>query len=108
MGDLEAQTDQDSSMPNFHHSFFESSSVSGMSRLDENTRENTISNRSDVAILRGGEMSQDGIEMVSDEEINAELAWLMKVSFDLCIKISIISRRVKSLYFAQKLPKRKL
>ena len=41
-----------------------------MSRLDENTPENTISNRSDVAILEDGEMemSQDGIEIVSDEE----------------------------------------
>ena len=75
--DPEAQTDQGSSMSDSHHSFFESSSVGGMSRLNENTCKNTIPNRSNVAILkdRGMEMSQDGIEMVSDEEeINAESA----------------------------------
>ena len=57
-------------MSDSHHSFFESSSLGGMSRLDENTPENTIPNRSDVAILEDGEMemSQDGIEIVSDEE----------------------------------------
>ena len=49
-------------MSDFHQSFFESSSVGGMSRLDGNTRENTIPNRSDVAILENGEMEmlQDG------------------------------------------------
>ena len=74
MGDLE---DQGSPMSNSHHSFFESSSIGGMSRLKENTYKNTILNRSDVVILETGEMemSQNGIEMVSDEEeINAELS----------------------------------
>ena len=71
------------------HSFFESSSLGGMSRLDENTHENTIPDRSDVAIFEEGEMemSQDGIDMVSDEEeINAASADEGE-SVDLCIKI---------------------
>ena len=77
MGDLQAQTDQGSSMFHSHHSILESSSIHGMSRVNENTHENTIPNRCDVTILEDGEMelSQDGIEMVSsEEEINAESA----------------------------------
>ena len=56
MVDLEAQTDQGSSMTDSHHSFFESSSIGGMSILNENTCENTIPNRNDVAILEDVEM----------------------------------------------------
>ena len=95
-------------MSDSHHSFFGSSSIGGMSRLDENTHKNTISNRSDVAILEDGEikMSQDGIEIVSDEE--AMMNQPMKASFDLCIKILIISRRVELLYFVYKLAKIKV
>ena len=62
-------------MSDSHHSCFESSSIGKMSRLYENTHENAIPNRSDVAILEHGEMGmlQDGIEMVcNEEEINAE------------------------------------
>ena len=99
-----AQTDQGSSMSDFHHSFFESSSVGGMSRLDENTRENTILNRSDVAILEDGEMEmlQDGWLKWFPMKKKSMLNRPTKVSFDLCIKILIISRRVKLLYFARR------
>ena len=77
MGDLEPQTDQGLLMSDSHHSFFESSSVGGMSRLYKNTCENTIPNPSHVAILEDEEMemAQNGIEMVPDkEESNAESA----------------------------------
>ena len=109
MIDLEAQTDQASSMSDSHHSFFESSSVGGMSRLDENTHENTIPNRSDVAILEDGEMdmSQGGLKWFLMKK-KSMLNRPTKVSFNLCIKISITSRQVELLYFAHKLPNSKI